>query len=236
MSLSERLTDCVNTILGLVAKRLIPPDLQPRCIDLYADYKYALIKFHCPFCEKGYSHLLPAGYYLPSLKDKKVVGAGYRLHALCPGCGSSDRERLVYLYLTTKTDVFRKRIALLHVAPEENLQRVFRESPNIDYLSADLDPSKAMIRMDISDIHYKNNTFDVIVCNHVLEHVPDDKRPMGEIYRVLKPGAGRFCKFPFPWPWRQPSRMSRPRHRRKESACLARKTMSESTQGITGTV
>jgi hypothetical protein len=112
----------VNTILALVAKRLIPPDLQPRFIDFYAKYKYALIKFHCPFCEKGYSHLLPAGYYLPSLKDKKVVGAGYRLHAVCPGCGSSDRERLVYLYLTTKTEIFLKPITLLHVAPEDNLR------------------------------------------------------------------------------------------------------------------
>jgi SAM-dependent methyltransferase len=186
----------VNSVLALVAKRLIPPDLQPRFIDFYAKYKYALINFHCPFCEKRYSHLLPAGYYLPALKDKKVVGAGYRLHAVCPGCGSSDRERLVYLYLTTKTDVFHKRIKLLHVAPEENLQHVFRKSPNIDYLSADLDPSKAMIRMDISDIHYEDSTFDVIICNHVLEHVPDDRRAMGEIYRVLKSGGWAILQVP----------------------------------------
>ena len=186
----------MNSVLALVAKRLIPPDLQPRFIDFYAKYKYALINFHCPFCEKRYSHLLPAGYYLPALKDKKVVGAGYRLHAVCPGCGSSDRERLVYLYLTTKTDVFHKRIKLLHVAPEENLQRVFRKSPNIDYLSADLDPSKAMIRMDISDIDCEDNTFDVIVCNHVLEHVPDDKRAMAEIYRVLKPMGWGILQVP----------------------------------------
>jgi len=184
-----------NNIISL-AKKLMPSDLQLRFIDFYAKYKYAIIQFHCPFCKKRFSHLMPAGYYLPVLKEKKVVGAGYRLHAVCPSCGSSDRERLVYLYLSTKTGVFRKPIKLLHVAPEENLERVFRKSPNIDYLSADLDPSKAMIRMDISDIDYENNTFDVIVCNHVLEHVPDDKRAMGEIYRILKSGGWAILQVP----------------------------------------
>ena len=191
-----RLNDCVNTILSLAAKKLIPPNFQPRCIDFYAKYKYTIIKFHCPFCEKRFSHLLPAGYYLPVLKERQVVGAGYRLHALCPGCGCTDRERLVYLYLKTKTDVFRRPIKLLHVAPEANLQRVFKSSPNIDYLDADLDPAKAMIRMDISDIHYDDNTFDVIVCNHVLEHVPDDAKAMSELHRVMKPGGWGIFQVP----------------------------------------
>lgn len=177
-------------------KAVFPETYYPKLAKLYVRSKYLLIRFQCPFCRRSFGHLLPAGHYLPVFKEKNIIGGGYRLDALCPGCGCSDRERLVYVYLKRNTDTFARPISLLHVAPEENLQRMFKRSSNIDYLSADLDPSKAMVKVDITDIHYEDNTFDVIICNHVLEHVPDDKRAMEEIYRVLKLGGWAILQVP----------------------------------------
>jgi len=130
------------------------------------------------------------------LKEKNVVGGGYRLNSTCPRCSSSDRERLIYLYLKNKTELFYKDIKVLHVAPERNLQRVLMAHPNIDYLCADLDSAFTMVKMDITNIKYENNFFDVIICNHVLEHIINDRIAMSELYRVLKPGGWAILQVP----------------------------------------
>lgn len=154
-------------------------------------------KFHCPFCGQDSRKFLPFGLDIPVLKEKNVVGSGYRLSATCPNCGSIDRERLIYLYLKNKKgDLFSKNLKVLHVAPEGNLQKVLLTQPNIDYLSADLNSSLATAKMDITNIQYQNNFFDVIICNHVLEHVPDDRKAMAELYRVLKPGGWAILQVP----------------------------------------
>jgi predicted SAM-dependent methyltransferase len=153
--------------------------------------------FTCPFCQSHFDEFLPYGIELPVLKEKKVVGAGYRLNALCPRCGSLDRERLVYLYLKHKTNLFSvERLRVLHVAPGRNLQKVLMVLPNIDYLSADLCSPRAMVKMDITDIKYGDDCFDVIICNHVLEHIPGDRKAMSELYRVLKPGGWSILQVP----------------------------------------
>jgi len=82
----------------------------------------------------------------------------------------------VYVFLKEKTNIFFRRSKLLHIAPERNLQQIFLKQQNVVYLSADLDSPLAMIKMDVTDIQFNDNTFDVVICNHVLEHVPDDKR------------------------------------------------------------
>ena len=85
---------------------------------------------------------------------------------------------------------------MLHVAPEPALAPKFRAIPGLDYLSGDLDPAAAMVQMDITDIRYPDNSFDVIYCSHVLEHVPDDRRAMRELARVLKPGGWAVLAVP----------------------------------------
>jgi SAM-dependent methyltransferase len=115
---------------------------------------------------------------------------------VCPRCSSIDRERLVYLYLKTKTPVFSEPTKILHVAPEAQLQRVFRECSTINYLSADLNSPLAMERMDITRIEHDSNSFDGIICNHVLEHIPDDGKAMSELRRVLKPDGWAILQVP----------------------------------------
>lgn len=85
---------------------------------------------------------------------------------------------------------------MLHIAPEGQLSKKFKEQPNIDYLSADLMLPSAMVKMDITNIQYPDDTFDVIYANHVLEHIPDDIKAMRELCRVLKPTGWAILQVP----------------------------------------
>ena len=117
----------------------------------------------------------------------QAYGVVPREDALCVRCGSLERHRFLWLYVTTRTDLFDGRSRqMLHVAPEPCLESRFRKRLGEDYITADLFHPRAMVKMDITDIKYPNESFDVIYCSHVLEHVPDDRRAMREFHRVLK--------------------------------------------------
>src|SRR5690606_19858714 len=73
---------------------------------------------------------------------------------------------------------------------------LFRSYKNIDYVSADLDPRKAMTQQDITNTSFENDTFDLIFCAHVLEHIPDDMKAMRELLRILKPGGLAILQVP----------------------------------------
>ncbi len=85
---------------------------------------------------------------------------------------------------------------MLHVAPEKRFMKRFKTVPGLDYLSADLYSELAMVKMDLTDIEWESNCFDVIFCSHVLEHIPDDKKAMSELYRVLKRGGWALFQVP----------------------------------------
>jgi SAM-dependent methyltransferase len=163
----------------------------------FSSLKYQGNQYECPFCGGQFSALLPHGLDIPVFTEKKVVGGGYRLNAKCPRCYSKDRERLIYLYLKKyHSHLFSEQIKLLHFAPERNLAQYLKSCSNIEYLSADLFSLLADVKMDITDIKSPDNTYDVIICNHVLEHIPDDQRAMGELFRVLKPGGLAILQVP----------------------------------------
>ncbi len=82
----------------------------------------------------------------------------------------------------------------MHVAPESCLAEKFRKE--YDYLSIDLDGKRAMMAMDLTATAFADEAFDAIVCNHVLEHVPNDKKALQELYRVLKPGGWASLQVP----------------------------------------
>lgn len=108
--------------------------------------------------------------------------------ASCPVCKSQHRHRAFYHFLDEAIPKDRK-IKLLHFAPEQCIQKKFYEYGNIDYLSVDIDETRAMKKEDITNLSFDDNSFDMIFCSHVLEHIEDDKKAMDELYRVLKKGG-----------------------------------------------
>lgn len=103
----------------------------------------------------------------------------------------------MWLFLDHRKDLFEaQHVKLLHFAPERVFQDRYRQMPHVEYISADLDPERAMVQMDIVDIQYPDNTFDIVHCSHVLEHVPDDIQAMRQVCRVLKHGGCAIVAVP----------------------------------------
>jgi SAM-dependent methyltransferase len=143
---------------------------------------YAGRQYYCPLCE---SHL------------KKFLALHRPYHRWCPVCRSLQRPRLGWLFLnSTVIGITQRPARVLHIAPEPALAARLAHLPNLDYLSADLYDRKAMIRMDITDIQYPDQSFELIYCSHVLEHVADDHRALSEFWRVLKPGGKAILMVP----------------------------------------
>jgi predicted SAM-dependent methyltransferase len=169
--------------LKSVARALIPKDYHRFVKGTYQVLRFAGNRFRCPCCNGHFRRLLP-------------YGTNLRPNAKCPRCGSLERHRLLWLYLKNRTNLFSDRLRVLHFAPEPVFQNILRSTPNLDYLSADLDPSKAMVKMDITNILFKDDSFDVLICNHVLEHIVNDRKGMRELFRVLKPGGWAILQSP----------------------------------------
>lgn len=130
---------------------------------------------------------------------RKFLPYGYestRENVLSPSTLSLERHRLLWLYLKNETDFFDKRLKVLHFAPEQAFFKRFRKLENLDYTTTDLDSPLADITADICDLPFQDNTYDVILCNHVLEHIQDDTQAMKELYRILKPGGWGIFQIP----------------------------------------
>lgn len=164
-------------------------------------------KFTDPIDGKSFKSMLPYGYETQ------------RNNVLSPSTLSLERHRLLWLYLNEETDFFKselvsdssftntKRIKLrdtetnsalkvLHFAPEQAFYKLFRNQKNLDYTTTDLFSPLADVKADICDLPFQDNQYDVILCNHVLEHIPDDTKAMQELYRVLKPGGMAILQIP----------------------------------------
>ena len=135
------------------------------------------------------------------LVENQVTGGGRR-YAKCVWCGSVDRDRLVYLYLRDTARIFDLPAAnVLHIAPERCLKKVLKQKFGRGYIAGDKFTrgywySGDTVAMDITAIPYPNNTFDLVVCNHVLEHITNDHDAIAELYRVLKPGGVAVLQVP----------------------------------------
>lgn len=143
-------------------------------------------KVECPICKAKFAKFLPYGR-----------GKSARPNALCPNCQALERHRLMWLYLKDKTDFFTAPQKLLHIAPESCFIHRFESMKNLDYITADIESPLAKVKMDIHQIPFEDNTFDVVFCNHVLEHVQDDIKAATEICRVLKPNGWAILQVPF---------------------------------------
>jgi SAM-dependent methyltransferase len=137
-----------------------------------------------PIDGKSFRSFLPYGY------------GTQRNNVLSPSTLSLERHRLLWLYLHNETDFFRTPKKVLHFAPEQAFYERFRNQNNLDYTTTDLVSPLADVKADICDLPFEDNAYDVILCNHVLEHIPDDTKAMQELYRVLKPGGMAILQIP----------------------------------------
>jgi SAM-dependent methyltransferase len=153
-------------------------------------------RFLCPMCGLRFRRMLPSGTDLPVLTAKKVIGGGWRTNAKCPFCRSFDRERLVYLYLDRESELLRRLSRVLHVAPEAALELKLRKNRLLDLTTGDLMATHVDRNFDIAAIPFPDRLFDLVICNHVLEHVTDDRKGMAELFRVLKPGGTAVLQVP----------------------------------------
>ena len=143
-------------------------------------------QFTDPIDGKSFKMFLPYGY------------GKQRNNALSPSTLSLERHRLLWLYLQNETDFFTttEKKKVLHFAPEQAFYRLFRNQTNINYTTTDLFSPLADVKADICNLPFEDNQYDVILCNHVLEHIPDDTKAMQELYRVLKPGGMAILQIP----------------------------------------
>ena len=141
-------------------------------------------KYHCPVCEKKFRKLLPYGY--------RIV----RENVLCPNCLSLERHRLLWLYLKERTNFFTANLKMMHVAPEQCFLERFKKMDNLDYTTVDMESPIADVKADIQKLPFDDEIFDVVMCNHVLEHVEDLYRAVSEIMRVLKFGGYAILQVP----------------------------------------
>ena len=141
-------------------------------------------KYVDPIDGKGFRKFLPYGYENP------------REGVLSPSTLSLERHRLLWLYLKNETNFFTDNLKVLHFAPEQAFYKRFRKLKNINYTTTDLNSPLADVKADICDLPFEDDSFDVILCNHVLEHIPDDTQAMKELFRIMKPGGWGILQIP----------------------------------------
>lgn len=140
--------------------------------------------FEDPIDGKKFRKMLPYGY------------ATTRKNVLSPSTLSLERHRLLWLWLQRETNFFTRSQTLLHFAPEQAFYKRFRKMKNLNYTTTDIESPLAMVKADICQLPFEDNSFDTVFCNHVLEHIPDDKKAMQEIFRVLKPQGMAILQIP----------------------------------------
>ncbi|MEN8789567.1 MAG: class I SAM-dependent methyltransferase [Flavobacteriaceae bacterium] len=137
-----------------------------------------------PIDGKVFRKFLPYGYEKP------------RDNVLSPSTLSLERHRLLWLFLKDHSDFFSRPASVLHFAPEQAFHKRFKRLQHIEYTTTDLDSPLADVKADICQLPFESDSFDVILCNHVLEHIEDDTKAMAELYRVMAPGGWGIFQVP----------------------------------------
>lgn len=140
----------------------------------------------CPVCERSFRKFLSYG-----------SDVAHRENVLCPYDLTLERHRLMWLYLKDHSNFLTAdKLEVLHIAPEQCFHKRFKEQANLNYLTGDLFSPLADMHFDLHSIPLEDNRFDVVFCNHVLEHVDDANQCMSELYRVMKPGGWGIFQVP----------------------------------------
>ncbi len=159
----------------------LPPERRSALAWQVRPWLYRGTRFECPSC---------GGRFRAFMTHRGAP------NVRCPRCGAMERHRLLSLYLEANPGLLEGSLDVLHVAPEPSLRRRLRQMDNLRYLSGDLCSPEADLAFDLQAMPFADSSFDVVLCNHVLEHVDDDRRAMREIHRVLRPGGWALLMCP----------------------------------------
>ena len=140
---------------------------------------------HCPVCERSFRKFLSYG-----------SNKAHRENVLCPYDLTLERHRLMWLFLKSTNFFSEKKFKVLHIAPEQCFFPIFKKQNNLEYTTADLESPIADIHFDLHEIPLPDNSFDIIFCNHVLEHVEDDLKCIKELYRVMNTNGWGIFQVP----------------------------------------
>jgi SAM-dependent methyltransferase len=179
----------VKTIIALLT-RFIPRTVLQSGAHLVLksfSWVYAGNNFEDPIDGRKYRKLLPYGRVRT------------RMNALSPSSLSLERHRALWLYMQECTDFFTSNKKMLHLAPEYCYIKKFRKLENIDYVTGDLDSPWADHHFDVHSIPFEDKSFDIIMANHLMEHVDDDRMVLKEFFRVMKPGGWGILQVPIDW-------------------------------------
>lgn len=153
---------------------------------------------YCMLCDNhvGVWHYIGMDYNI--FHSKEIIGASKRRGG-CPICRSSDRERYVYYIIKKYTDLFNKKHRVLHFAPEKMLSEKIRKKCMNTYVTADIEPGRADIVADITNLQFDDEQFEYIICNHVMEHISEEEKAFMEIKRCLIKNGYLILTVPLCW-------------------------------------
>ena len=149
----------------------------------------------CTICRKR-SYFTYYGCNSPIFEKYNMSGGGYRENVTCQNCGANDRVRYIDYIITKYTNIYTGKNSILHIAPEKGIEKKIRENKNCDYITGDLDPNLAEVQVDVTNMQFKDKSFDYIIMNHVFEHIKGEDKAVSEIKRCLKDDGKLFFSFP----------------------------------------
>lgn len=168
----------------------------------YRIFLYRGDKYVCPFCGNKSKSFLKIGLPHPAIIENKIIGAGVRRGG-CVKCESVDRDRLLFALFDQELKIFsdNPKFSILHAAPEKMVSNEFLKFKYKEYICIDkFMPGYSYpdytVDMDLLNLNFQSNYFDLVICNHVLEHIDDDIAAMKELFRVLKPGGKAILQVP----------------------------------------
>lgn len=165
-------------------------------------YRTFLLKgdnYLCPICNFNASKFLPYGEDHEAIKKYNIIPMGHRKNAICPKCYSKDRERLIYLFLQSllKKNLMNYNSKIIHFAPEKSIEKNFFRKKFSNYITADISGINVDFNLDLQNLSFTQSNFDLVICNHVLEHIDNDIVAIQNIFSILKEGGIAILQVPF---------------------------------------
>ena len=183
-------------------KHLFPSFLKVflRKIIIYArKIYYTGNEYFCPICNKYARKFIKYGKNNDPIKKYKIISSGKRENCICPNCFSKDRERFLYIFFSyfQSKSFINKNSSILHFSPEKSLRNYFFKNDFKNYKTADFFDEKANYKIDLENYANHNQKYDLIICNHVLEHIHNDKVALKNINNLLNEKGYAILLTPF---------------------------------------